>query len=174
MNKVSCKYRLQFNGKQLSFTNIAGKTIKTFPATSGRPGTTPLDQSKKNIGPIPEGNYTIRPKEADCTTNWLGTLLRRTQGDWGRCRVPIEPEPGTETFGRGGFKCHGGDTPGSAGCIDLGSRDREFVDFAQSRPDCERIPLQVRYPELDNLTKPWEDLPQSRPGGIDGNPNTPF
>ena len=40
--------------------------------------------------------------------------------DWGSFRVPIHPESGTNIFGRSGFFLHGGNLPGSAGCIDVG------------------------------------------------------
>jgi hypothetical protein len=41
-------------------------------------------------------------------------------GDWGDWRVPLIPDPGTDTKGRGGFYLHGGRRPGSGGCIDIG------------------------------------------------------
>jgi hypothetical protein len=47
---------------------------------------------------------------------------------WGNYRVWLNPDPDTETFGRGNFSIHGGWTPGSAGCIDL---TREMDDFAE-------------------------------------------
>ncbi len=38
---------------------------------------------------------------------------------WGDVRIPIEPEEGTDTFGRDRMYVHGGFIPGSAGCIDV-------------------------------------------------------
>lgn len=75
--------------------------------------------SKKNEGPIPIGTYYIVPSELS-DPNLLGDLARRTQGDWGDWRVRLHPGNTTTTFGRSGFFIHGGDTSGSAGCIDVG------------------------------------------------------
>jgi hypothetical protein len=46
---------------------------------------------------------------------------------WGHHRVWLHPKDGTTTFGRGGFSIHGGDDPGSAGCIDLTTNMPYFV-----------------------------------------------
>jgi len=34
--------------------------------------------------------------------------------------MPLNPNNGTQTHGRSGFFLHGGQFPGSAGCIDIG------------------------------------------------------
>lgn len=38
---------------------------------------------------------------------------------WGTSRVWLQPDANTNTYGRSGFKIHGGLTKGSAGCIDI-------------------------------------------------------
>ena len=48
---------------------------------------------------------------------------------WGKHRVWLEPSKETDTFGRGGFSIHGGDVPGSAGCIDLTSGMPGFAEW---------------------------------------------
>ena len=47
---------------------------------------------------------------------------------WGNYYARLEPQPDTETFGRDGFYIHGGNEPGSAGCIDLHDYNDDFFD----------------------------------------------
>ncbi|MET4163563.1 RHS repeat-associated protein [Marinobacterium sp. MBR-111] len=91
-----------------------GQSPYTIPASSGRDGST--DQTKKNEGPIPSGEYTGDNRNLT-NPGLFGDLLRNTQGDW---RMPLTPNSGTNTYGRDGFFIHGGRSEGSAGCIDLG------------------------------------------------------
>ena len=58
---------------------------------------------------------------------WL-TAWPGGESSWGQHRIWLEPAPGTVTHGRSGFSIHGGDTPGSAGCIDLTHSIGEFAD----------------------------------------------
>jgi RHS repeat-associated protein len=92
--------------------------------TTGKGGST--DPRAPWEGPIPPGTYTLDPKRI--TEGWWG---RDLTGDWGKYRVPLSPEPGTETYSRSGFFLHGGKSPGSAGCIDVGANDRQL--FPQIR-----------------------------------------
>lgn len=75
--------------------------------------------TKSFEGPIPIGHYYIIPSEIS-DPNFVGDILRRTQGDWGDWRVRLHPKKGTQTYGRDNFFLHGGDMDGSAGCIDIG------------------------------------------------------
>ena len=50
-------------------------------------------------------------------------------GRWGKPRVWLEPSKETNTYGRSGFSIHGGEEPGSAGCIDLTSEMPGFADW---------------------------------------------
>ncbi|MFI3272601.1 MAG: L,D-transpeptidase [Pseudomonadota bacterium] len=101
-----------------------GKLQKTYPYTSGRDGET--DQTKRGQGPTPSGTYYINPKDASERT-WSKRLVDAYRNtDWGRFRVPMIPDEGNELYGRSGFFVHGGDEPGSAGCLDLGEWDSEF------------------------------------------------
>ena len=52
--------------------------------------------------------------------NWVGDIARSATGDWGDWGVVLQPGPATNTLGRSGFFLHGGKSPGSAGCIDIG------------------------------------------------------
>ena len=64
---------------------------------------------------------------------------------WGNSRIPIQPQQGTNTFGRHSMYVHGGVVPGSSGCIDLTSSNGNFYnDFKNYDGD---IPLKVKYPK---------------------------
>ena len=73
----------------------------------------PTMETVHNVGPIPRGNWIIH------------SIIQRTPLH-GPLVLPLEPAPGTETFGRSGFLIHGDSIvePGKAsqGCIIL-SRD---------------------------------------------------
>jgi hypothetical protein len=50
-------------------------------------------------------------------------------------RYTIHPYISTETYGRGGFFIHGGDAPGSIGCIDLWDHMEDFVPVVKDEAD---------------------------------------
>jgi RHS repeat-associated protein len=104
-----------------------GNVVGIYDATSGVPGVT--DPSIRNKGPIPPGQYTLNPKEISPTNPF-----RRLLGDWGEYRAPLHPNEGTNTRGRSGFFLHGGKTPGSAGCIDVGDADKTLFPELQKAP----------------------------------------
>ncbi len=80
-------------------------------------------------GPIPLGTYTANPAQIS-EGGWLRNLL----GDWGKFRVPLAPDPSTQTFNRSNFFLHGGDKPGSAGCIDVGHSDTDLFSHLRNAP----------------------------------------
>lgn len=55
-----------------------------------------------------------------------GGILRNLLGDWGRYRVPLHPDKGTDTYGRKNFFLHGGRESGTGGCIDVGDADKDL------------------------------------------------
>ncbi len=61
-----------------------------------------------------------------------GGTWRGTEGSWGTERVWLEPQAGTNTFGRTDFSIHGGISAGSAGCIDLVDNAPTFFNFFKS------------------------------------------
>ncbi|CAN5233771.1 hypothetical protein BH10PSE15_BH10PSE15_14240 [soil metagenome] len=152
---------LNFDGKKLIFS--VGDKVYTYPAVSGvatDDGTfdySPARQRLSSVGPIPEGIYWINP--AQMWTNGWHKIGSRAS--WGNHRVTIHPFTTTETFGRGGFFIHGGDTPGSKGCIDLvGIMDRfvrDLLNEAGSGQNCQ-IHLTVRYPVAGDYVAPRGDL----------------
>jgi RHS repeat-associated protein len=112
-----------------------GIAVGSYPYTSGQGGVT--DTSVPNQGPIPAGNYSLDPG-----TITEGGFLRNLLGDWGQYRVPLTPDSSANTYGRDGFFLHGGKTPGSAGCIDIGSRDKDL--FPKLMGHDGPIPLTVK------------------------------
>lgn len=114
-----------------------GKLIAQFPFTSGQPGVT--DSSIKGRGPIPPGEYAFNTRDID-KVHGLRYLWRRVvHGDWGHYYVRLHPAPDTQMYGRDGIYIHGGDTPGSAGCIDLGENDNAFFPRFQKTNDKIRL-----------------------------------
>jgi RHS repeat-associated protein len=96
-----------------------------IPATTGRPNCG-CDETKQDEGPIPRGYYIARSERVSQLTVWETIKRNRPRqlggGDWGSWNMPLEPQPGTDTFGRkpDSFYMHEGSLPGSAGCIDIG------------------------------------------------------
>jgi len=127
------------NGK-LTYYDDSGNPLNTYPGTSGEPGVT--DPSIPWKGPIPPGDYTLNPSEASeggFLRNLLGTL---GIADWGKYRAPLHPNAGTNTYNRKNFFLHGGKKPGSAGCIDIGDKDKEL--FPNIMKHKGPIPVRVR------------------------------
>jgi hypothetical protein len=154
--------RLEFDGRILIFQ--AGDKLFSYPAVSGKKTPegrfvyTESRQRQSNIGPIPEGTYWINPSEL-----WENAWYKvGSTSAWGNYRITIHPFTTTETYGRGGFFIHGGDTPGSIGCIDLATRMDQFVrdllGVLSGKRFCQ-IHVKVKYPEAG-------DYPMPRSGSV--------
>lgn len=138
---------LRFNGR---FLTMIGPGGRAYAAVSGRPTDggafdySPARQHESRTGPIPEGQYWVKPSQM-WTNHWYNLAPRAA---WGDHRLTIHVLPGTQTYGRGGFFIHGGTHAGSAGCINLHARMEDFVhvlkDVTAGSPDC-YIPLTVQY-----------------------------
>jgi hypothetical protein len=125
---------------------------------------------QKNAGPIPTGSYIVGPLETRTgevpeigawEAFWLkisGQLTDDNQDfhvntlksriGWGNHRLPITPQAGTNTYGRGSFYIHGGSLEGSHGCIDLTDSMSDFAKvFASwsSYNKKNKLPLKVEY-----------------------------
>lgn len=111
--------------------------------TSGREGYQSSDfQNLKDRGSIPEGQYKVDPARTQLISDistWdraKGAVGRGSwpglEKSWGEQRTWLTPSSGTNTFGRSGFTIHGGAVPGSAGCIDLTSRNNSFHNWLKS------------------------------------------
>lgn len=133
----------------LSVTTDTGETY-VINATSGRGGcqNNPSISCQKSHyeGPIPIGTYSIDPHDLS-DPGLLWDAGRRLTGDWGDWRIRVKAY-GVAIHGRTNFFIHGGDTYGSAGCIDIGGgilgnafTDRLKKDILSSKSS---IRLEVR------------------------------
>jgi RHS repeat-associated protein len=170
---------LLFDGCKVTQLDDSGNVVQSWNSVSGKPGTSAADQSKKGEGPIPEGTYTVNPSDAQYRFDqkfviynpanpsgtwvyahslWATSELERIA--WGDYRTELHADPGTNTFGRSGFFMHGGDVPGSAGCIDLTHQDKAFHDFLKGygKP----IKVIVKY-----TCNPWK-MGANQSGGSGG------
>lgn len=131
-----CPVVLTFNGKSLVNAEGGGvPAVSGVPVnTSGDPGDIARDfdysdqrQDVRNIGPTPEGEYYMESNDEDSAAAGSSRHTRDTyvngRGAWGDYSWPLSPTNGTDlkdTNGkdRDGFFVHGGERPGSGGCID--------------------------------------------------------
>jgi hypothetical protein len=129
------KFYLKFDGRYLKLYN-GDEVINEWPAVSGKENFgSGRDQNKRNYGPIPEGTYDIKQSRYQSMSEWdrwwPGRWLGGTRS-WGTERVWADPTKATVesglTFGRSDMAIHGGEIPGSAGCIDL---TQQMADFAK-------------------------------------------
>lgn len=95
-----------------------GKTVATGYSGAGAGKNNPALENVPNVGPIPQGDWTIAGPPADTV-------------DHGPYVLKLNPAVGTETFGRSGFLMHGDskEHPGCAshGCVILPRAVREQV-----------------------------------------------
>lgn len=133
---------LHYDGKTARYYDDDGKLLAEYPATSGRDGVT--DSSIRDKGPIPEGSYAIDPSQIKERSLWSrAASLIGLRADWGQFLVPLQVNPGTNTFGRDSFYLHGGFIPGSAGCIDVGKYDSSLFQMLQNHSG--PIKVEVKY-----------------------------
>jgi hypothetical protein len=99
------KLTIKGTGYSQSYSAVSGQRINgNFEYSIER-------QKQRLSGPIPAGSFWIRPDEL-----WTNAWYKRgSYASWGNYRITIHPRKGTETYGRGGFFIHGGNTPGSIG-----------------------------------------------------------
>ena len=95
-----------------------GKPVATGYSGAGVGKNNPALEDVPNVGPIPQGNWTIAGPPTDTA-------------DHGPYVLKLNPSAGTETFGRSGFLMHGDskEHPGCAshGCVILPRSVREQV-----------------------------------------------
>ena len=145
--------QLLFDGQKLRWLR-GGRTIASWQAVSGKEGYQKKGyQSVSDKGPIPEGLWEVRQSEYQRMPDRgiAEALLAEVGGSawpwgesaWGQHRIWLHPAPGTNTLNRSGFSIHGGDEPGSAGCIDLTSNMPYFVE--RFRTYGRDLRLRVKY-----------------------------
>lgn len=141
---------LEFDGNNVRLCDKDGFMKKSWEATSGVPGSGPEDHGKPDYGPITEGTYKANPQEIQYFDWYNPYDWKRFWGDWGKSRSPLiaTPETKEEQLGqgidRGGFFFHGGEEPGTIGCIDLGTEEEDFFNTLEQydRP----LSLEACYP----------------------------
>jgi RHS repeat-associated protein len=117
--------------------------MQSWTGTSGREGYQNAKfQNLKDKGPIPEGQYKVDPVRTQSISNisfWDrlkgkigGGTWPGLEKSWGEYRTWLTPMEGTNTYGRSGFTIHGGNVPGSAGCIDLTKDNNAFHSWLKS------------------------------------------
>ncbi|MBF0286164.1 MAG: L,D-transpeptidase, partial [Magnetococcales bacterium] len=153
---------LTFDGEALVYVEN-GKRIKSWRGASGRDGYQSKEhQALKDYGPIPEGVWSVNQErfqnKKDITNTdevvstmgapfaSIGVKFGSWSGGevaWGRHRVWLEPDVGTDVHQRRNFSIHGGAVPGSAGCVDLTDQMPDFARwYKQHGKD---IKLVVKY-----------------------------
>jgi hypothetical protein len=134
---ITCndKDYLLFDYDYLYLKAINGKVKRKWKACSGMPGSTVKDQDKKDFGPLPEGIYTVNfDKTLDYKSNtglWDAFKWKVKKLNWGLVATPLLPDSKNKMYGRGDFFIHGGNVPGSEGCIDLVDLNQDFHAFVR-------------------------------------------
>jgi hypothetical protein len=135
---------IAFTGCQVWFMEDQD-IVKTCAATSGQRPYGAADQGLRDLGPIPEGIYTLFPwdftrRGGPSVKSWF-----RTPG-WGWYRGRLYPNRGTDTQNRSGFFFHGDllARPGTLGCIDIGHCDWWANSWLQTKPNTP-VTVYVRY-----------------------------
>lgn len=159
--------QLKFDGKSFCWTTgpYAGVCRS---AVSGRPGyQSPKYQGTVDKGPLPEGRWRARQdrhQRFEDVPVW-GKIKSYVGGgpwpgatrSWGENRIWLEPLEGTDVKGRSNFGIHGGTVPGSAGCIDLTEKMKDFTkEFKNIGKDVEII---VDYSNWTDEAKSSDDEP---------------
>ncbi len=135
-----------FDGKQVILVDPDGNVLASYPAESGKDGVT--DTGVRDKGPIPEGTYTIEPKEISHVTGLAYVRRNYTPfygGDWGNYRVPLRPDSETDTKGRDEFFLHGGNWAGTKGCIDVRQNDNLVFPVLEGAPPGAPLKVLVIY-----------------------------
>lgn len=160
--------RLYFNGKRLTYEKD-GSARLFWHAESGRRGyQTKQYQHTPYVDPIPEGRYDVRQdrfqnfddrpkqlrsiedaKQMPYVKEILGKYKKGPwkggKASWGNHRIWLEPSASNNMGKRGKMAIHGGTTPGSGGCIDLGNEMDDFAEWYKKHG--KNISLDVQYEE---------------------------
>jgi hypothetical protein len=113
----------------------------TYHYTTGMNGN--RDYTMAGKGPLPPGNYTLHPYEIS-PAGFFRTFI--DPRDWGDFRVPLHPDPGTNTYGRSGFFLHGGyKRLGSEGCLKVAGSNQDDL-FHRLQGAADPVPVQVTVP----------------------------
>lgn len=142
---------LFFNGQSLQLKDAKGKVLKNWTANAGSPRAAYKDQSKKNIGPLPEGKYIVR-EDIAISFHTASSLKQKLKWiikspAWGFEAVPLEPFLSNRMYHRDNFYIHGGGWfIGSKGCIYLKDQNKNFQDTLKQYHT--NLVLHVKYPPI--------------------------
>lgn len=129
---------LHFDGEKLVATNVVtGEIVEEWDAVSGAwangaPVAGPEHQAVKDFGPIPEGRWSIDPgmqQDRSVHPDFQPDGHPRPASAWGNSRTIIEPEGWTDAMNRDLMYTHGGESPGSIGCVDLTDQNDDFQQW---------------------------------------------
>ena len=136
------------SGAETTWAAVSGKTGPAYGGAYGGAGFGGYEQLEFDYsvdaqrahdkGPIPEGIYWLDPTELHDMRFWHhapNPAYPFESSGWGKHRITIHPHISTQTYGRGGFFIHGGDSPGSIGCIDLWDHMEDFVPVLEDEAD---------------------------------------
>jgi RHS repeat-associated protein len=115
--------RATFDGSSISLWSDSGVYIGTWSASSGRGG----GINESWLGPIPPGLYYAEPGSTQTVSIFSPIWLFWGRESWGTQRLPLIPDPNTETYGRSHFFIHGGSRKQTAGCIQI-PNERSFFE----------------------------------------------
>ena len=156
--------RLVFDGKEVVLLDAEGRPLKRWKGhSSSAMELDPGDEGVANGGPIVQGVYIVDPKSLQFQKD-----VGFEYGPWGPARVALKPDAFTRLkiwwLGRtGGFEIHGGIKRGTAGCIEMNTKDAgtgkwddqsnllDFIDWLRnwaSEHPGQIIHLEVNYEGL--------------------------
>jgi len=115
---VSCTYE-QRTGQMVCVDDETGRVVVNRQGYAGRGvgRNNPALQSVRNVGPLPQGRYSIG-------------IGFNNRGSTGPESLRLTPSDDEEMFGRGRFLIHGGGRDASKGCIVLPIEDRRAISAA--------------------------------------------
>ncbi|WP_457585824.1 hypothetical protein [Ensifer canadensis] len=165
------RIKLHFDGKRLNATEN-GRYAGGWDGVSGKPGSqVPQFQKFSDTGPIPECVYDAEQLQYPPADSWermKGRVGRGTwpglEAAWGNSRAFLKARSiaDPQAAHRSGFSIHGGEDPGSAGCIDLTDGMDRFADFYRNTG--RSAELNASYPGYDP-GKPGDAGAASETGG---------
>jgi hypothetical protein len=154
--------RSVFDGYSLTLYRPDGSIVGSWPAISGRSrNQRPSDQNLPFRGPLTEGRYSFSTDDIQPLTTFdavAGLVPKHgrfpgSMAAWGTERAALVPDS-TSTNGRKNFFIHGGFTPGSAGCIDLGPNEKAHFDAVRSTKEPSHEVVVSYDPSLETSPHP--------------------
>jgi len=164
--------KLFFDGEQVvAYDPGNGTILGRWDAVSGdlneEGESNPDNVQVEDVGPIPEGEFTVDPGDSNENKWWKPGW--GSEESWGNVRTEIKPKSGTEVHDRDGMYMHGGEEPGSAGCVDMTGDNNDFHDWLAEQDG--PVDMTVDYSKGDFDDSPELDIDSGLTivSGPDGN-----